>query len=295
MGVALPIFGQPGLALSFDVRGDYRNPFELDAPELVQWIEGKPPRAIGNWRELSSEEYARSFTAARTAGYDVVRDLYDGYTATLRQPGATREDFASQLLPIMRAKGWLPDLNDQQMSRRLFLIFDTNLRLSQATGRWQRIQRTKLALPYLLAHTARDNRVRRPPKSRHDHTAFEGILLPVDHPFWISYFPPLGFNCRCAVVQKSRGQVARLALAVTGEADLAQRAARIGEPFGFQPGRPALASLEEAVEETNAARLEGAPPIEPQRIYAQARLRWASMSAMSAQAAVEGLIRRIFG
>lgn len=280
--------------LGFEALGPYVNPFEIDAPELISWIEAKQPRAIGSWRDIGTEEYSRSFTAARTAGYDVVRDLYDGYARTIAG-GGTREDFASQVLPIMRAKGWLPDLNDEQMGRRLFLIFDTNLRISQAAGRWERIQRSKIALPYLLGHTAEDDRVRHPPKSKSDHTAFDGILLPVDHPFWLNYFPPLGFNCRCAVVQLSRGQMARLGRPLTSDSEAASRAARIGEPFGFLPGKSSLGGLEESVAQTNASRLEGAPPIEPQAIYGQAQSRWSALTAIAAQGVVEDLIRRIFG
>lgn len=114
-------------------------------------------------------------------------------------------------MPILRRKGWLSDKDDAEAARRLLLIYDTNLRTAQATGRWARIQKIKTALPYLYSFTGADERVRHPPKSPlSDHRAFEGILLPVDHPFWQDYFPPLGFRCRCQVVQKTRGQAARL-------------------------------------------------------------------------------------
>jgi hypothetical protein len=295
MTAALPILGKPGRALAFEAPGRYVNPFELDAPELMEWIERKAPRAIGSWRELGAEEYARAFTAARTAGYNVVDDLYQGYIATLRRSDGNAKDFASTVLPTMRAKGWLPQLSDEQMGRRLQLIFDTNLRLSQASGRWDRIQRTKLALPYLLGTTARDDRVRHPPGSEEDHRAFEGILLPVDHPFWQSYFPPLGFRCRCQVVQRSRGQVARAGLEVTAEAELASRIARLGQPWGFLPGGNPLAGIEEAAEEANEHRLEGAPAISVQFERGRAQSAWASMAVQAAVQAVEALIAKLFG
>ena len=270
------------------------NPFELDAPELIELIEGKTPRAIGHWRELGGEEYARSFTASRTIGYDIVHDLHTAFLETMRTPGATGEDFEAMVFPILRQKGWLADKTDQQVATRLALIYDTNLRTAQAVGRWGRIQRTKAALPYLYSFTAADERVRHPPKSREDHRAFEGILLPVDHPFWLSYFPPLGFRCRCQVVQKSRGQAGRMG-PVTNEGELAQRIARLGPPWGFNPGQRPLRPVEMAAERANAERLEGAPRIEPQ-LDQQLGLRAFDLVAGKALAdAVEELLKKIFG
>lgn len=274
----------------------YINPFELDANELVALIEAKSPRAIGNWRELGAEEYARSFTAAQTIGYDVVHDLYEGLLANLAEEDATEGDFAARVMPVLRRKGWLPDLSDQALQTRLFLIYDTNLRTSQATGRWARIQRTKLALPYLLGFTAKDERVRHPPKDKlHDHRAFEGILLPVDHSFWLDYFPPLGFRCRCSVVQRTRGQVARAGLAVTSEAELAERRERLGPPWGFSPARDSLGGVREAAERANQERLTGAPPISPERMAGLGAQRWNELLAAGAREAVEALIKNLFG
>jgi hypothetical protein len=150
-------------------------------------------------------------------------------------------------------------------------------------------------MPYLLGYTARDLRVRHPPKAEEDHRAFEGILLPVDHPFWQAYFPPLGFRCRCQVVQRTRSQVARAGLAVTTEAELVERMSRLGPPWGFNPGLQPLAGVEAAAERANSERLEGAPPIEPMREAQLGRAVWTSLAGKAMAEAVEGLIARIFG
>jgi uncharacterized protein with gpF-like domain len=269
------------------------NPFALSAGELVRLIEDKAPRAIGNWRELGGEEYARAFTVAGTAGYDIVRDLQAGLLEVLAEPGATEQDFVDRVFPILRQKGWLADRSNAQVATRLLLIYDTNLRTSQAVGRWNRIQKTKAALPYLYSYTAQDDRVRHPPKSDHDHRAFEGILLPVDHPFWLRYFPPLGFRCRCQVVQRTRSQAARLG-GVTSDAELAERIARLGEPWGFNPGALPLASAEEAASRANGERLEGAPRLEPGRFRQDAQARWDAETSEALARAVEEVLGAIF-
>lgn len=52
----------------------------------------------------------------------------------------------------------------------------------------------------LQYRTAGDDRV------RPEHAELEGITLPKDDPFWLSYFPPNGWNCRCTAVQVRRGK-----------------------------------------------------------------------------------------
>ena len=54
---------------------------------------------------------------------------------------------------------------------------------------------------YLLQYrTAHDDKV------RPEHAALDRITLPMSDPFWESYYPPNGWNCRCSVVQVRRGK-----------------------------------------------------------------------------------------
>ena len=54
---------------------------------------------------------------------------------------------------------------------------------------------------YLLQYrTAHDEKVRA------THAALHNTTLPPDDPFWDEYYPPLGWNCRCTVVQVRRGK-----------------------------------------------------------------------------------------
>jgi SPP1 gp7 family putative phage head morphogenesis protein len=52
----------------------------------------------------------------------------------------------------------------------------------------------------LQYRTAGDNRV------RDEHAAINLTTLPVDDPFWGSYFPPNGWRCRCVAVQVRKGK-----------------------------------------------------------------------------------------
>lgn len=62
-------------------------------------------------------------------------------------------------------------------------------------AKWESIEANKKLFPNLKYKTQEDNRVRK------DHEALNGIIAPIDSPFWDKYFPPNGWGCRCDAVQ----------------------------------------------------------------------------------------------
>lgn len=60
---------------------------------------------------------------------------------------------------------------------------------------WEQYQKQKHLFPNLKYQTVGDERV------RDEHAVLEGIIAPIDHPFWDKYYPPNGWRCRCGVVQ----------------------------------------------------------------------------------------------
>jgi hypothetical protein len=256
-------------------------PLQLGTGDIQAWILARDPTAIGSYLDLAPEEYARAFTAAQTIGADVIDDLYFGLVDTVARNGSAA-DFSQQVVPILRAKGWLG--GDQgQIASRVQLIYDTNMRLARAAGRWATYQKAKFALPYLRAFTVGDERVRHPPKSKHaDHRAWEGIVLPVDHHFWTIYWPPLGFRCRCDVVQMTRSEFARYKDGVTSEADLADRIKRLGPPVFLPPSAPLGTQLAAMVERSNnpppdKPTMADLPPVNTVETERRGRAVWDSL------------------
>ena len=86
---------------------------------------------------------------------------------------------------------------------RLRLIFDANMRSATARGHWERIERLKDRLPLLRYVAVLDDRTR----SR--HRDWHGTILPVDHPFWATHYPPNGWRCRCMVQQLAEEDLER--------------------------------------------------------------------------------------
>lgn len=237
-------------------------PLQVDAPDIEEWLLARDPQASGSWRDIGREEYARAFTAAQTAGYDVIDDLYYGLVdAIARRSGS--EGFEKEVVPILKAKGWLGG-DDGAIASRVRLIFDTNLTQARRSGQWQAYQQGKFATPYLRAFTVGDERVRHPPHSKADHRAWDGIVLPIDHPFWQEYGPGhFAFRCRCDSAPITRSQLARMEGGVTSEAELAERKARIGPPVFASPAMPIDNQLATMVAASNDEdRMPGRPTVD---------------------------------
>ena len=292
----VPIFAGPRpMFLEFDGEANTFRPGSLnvDASDLVRFIEAKEPRAIDHWRDLGTDEYARAFTVARSAGFNIVDDLYYSFVDTLSS-GGTEKDFARLVIPTLQEKGWLR--GDQgEIARRVELIYDTNLRVARGAGQWDRVQRNARALPFLRAATARDTRVRRPPKSKHsDHRAWDGIILPVDHPFWRRWWVPLGFRCRCTIIPMTRSQLLRFKGGITSDAELEDREKRLGTPVFAAPGQGVTAQLNQVAntENTRPDRMPGLPVVNVPAARAAAAQLW---DAQAGAMLVDTLLDRLFG
>lgn len=74
---------------------------------------------------------------------------------------------------------------------------------SQSVEKWREVTQDKEVFPYLRYSTVLDSRVRA------DHQDKDGIIKRVDDPFWNTWFPPNGWNCRCIVEQLEVAKVTR--------------------------------------------------------------------------------------
>lgn len=79
--------------------------------------------------------------------------------------------------------------------------YNTAFSKSQAAADWVKIEAQAEALPLLRYSTVGDERV------REDHVELEGIIKPVNDPFWDTYYPPNDWNCRCIVEQLENGDI----------------------------------------------------------------------------------------
>lgn len=121
-------------------------------------------------------------------------------------------------------------INKKYNTNYLYAEYNHAVRSSQMAVKWHDFARDgdRYNLQY---RTAGDERV------REAHAALHNTTLPPSDPFWDSYMPPLGWNCRCNVVQVLRDDypLSDSADAIArGEACTAEPKQRI---FRYNPGK----------------------------------------------------------
>ncbi|WP_306997962.1 phage minor head protein [Sphingomonas sp. SORGH_AS_0879] len=209
-----------------------RATINLPADDTVAAFEARDTlRPTVHWTEMWQADHARAFTVAKVANLDLLATIRQSLDTVMRD-GGTLEQWKAGLIPELKKAGWWGMVEDKAVTgtddpvfvggRRLRTIYDTNLRVSRAAGRWKRIQEMKDVRPYLMYVSIGDNRTR--PLHRRwggNDPAFPvRIILPVDHPAWAIFYPPNDWRCRCSVRQLSQADMDRLGYRVTTEAEL---------------------------------------------------------------------------
>lgn len=99
-------------------------------------------------------------------------------------------------------------------------------------------------------------------RTRPQHKAWDNIVLPVDHPFWDTHYPPNGWNCRCLPRSLNDRDSKRLGLEVSENPEVIweDREVKVGEgqyvtvrvPEGIHTGfayNPSIAGFGRGVQE----------------------------------------------
>ncbi len=212
-----------------------------------------------DWRDLWQQEHAAQFTVAKSAGFDILADVYAAVLAAL-QNGTTFTDFKRTLIPTLQDKGWwgrapAPDPENPGTAptsqlgspRRLKTIFDVNLRMSYAAGKWAQAERTRTTHPYLEYDAVLDDH------TRPEHRAWSGTVVHIDDPWLDTHTPPCAWGCRCTLRQLSAADLEEEGKSVSSPAPpktVAYTNARTGEVtevpegidpgFGYNPGKVAV-------------------------------------------------------
>ena len=122
--------------------------------------------------------------------------VFSGFKAhtELRQASALLRDASGQIKPFNRFLSDIQKIDKTYNKTYLQAEYNFAVASSQAAARWQEI--SEGGDNFLLQYrTAKDERV------REQHRLLDGITLPPSDKFWDEYYVPLGWNCRCSVVQ----------------------------------------------------------------------------------------------
>lgn len=156
------------------------------------------------WDDLWQEAHDRAFMVAGATKADLLADLAAAVDKSISQ-GRSLEEFRADFRQIVSQRGWHGWTGEGTKAGeawRTRVIYRTNAKTTYAAGR--HAQLTQGGFPYwVYLHGAS-----REPREIHLHD-WHGLVLPPDHEFWITHYPPNGWGCSCYVVGARTLEAAR--------------------------------------------------------------------------------------
>jgi SPP1 gp7 family putative phage head morphogenesis protein len=199
--------------------------FNMTPEEVIAFLAKRRLETATDWRDAAKKARAGAFSAARTAGFDVLGDIQSAIASAMRE-GKTYEEFARELTPLLQRKGWWGKAIDKETGEvldvtaggkiasygspyRLRTIYQTNLQVAFMAGRYQAMQASKSTHPYWQYIAIMDTR------TRPSHAALNGRVFALSDPATQVAYPPNGYNCRCRARALTKRRLEEESLAVS--------------------------------------------------------------------------------
>ncbi len=192
--------------------------FGLKPEKAIEYFKSKGYTFSWNWQDTWQEAHAKAFTVAKAMRMDILQDIRESVQKAL-DDGITLRQFQKDLTPKLQAKGWwgkklIGDAEGGQTvqlgsPRRLATIYQVNMQTAYMAGRYKDMMDNVEDRPYWQYVAVLDA------KTRPAHRALHGKVFRYDDPFWKSFYPPNGWNCRCRVRALSAADVKERGLEIS--------------------------------------------------------------------------------
>lgn len=145
------------------------------------------------WDDLRGSAHDRAFMVAGAVKADLLADLAGAVDKAISQ-GTSLEEFRRDFRSIVETRGWHGWTGEGTKAGeawRTRVIYRTNAATSYAAGRMAQLREGGFD-QWVYRHGG--SREPRP-----EHLAWDGLILPPDHPFWETHAPPNGWGCSCRI------------------------------------------------------------------------------------------------
>ena len=173
----------------------------LPFAEQIAFFRSKLDLPTRAWTDIWQDEHDRAFVVAGAAHADLVADLRGAVDKAIAD-GTTLATFRKDFDSIVAKHGWSYNGGRDWRTR---VIYSTNLRTSYAAGRYQQMKDVAEHRPfwrYRHSHASKD--------PRHDHLAWDGLILRHDDPWFDTHYPPGGWGCKCYIETLAERDLKRL-------------------------------------------------------------------------------------
>jgi hypothetical protein len=174
------------------------NPANLPFSEAIDFFQQKIKLPSSGWTDIWQEQNSHAFVVAGATHDSLVEDLYNAI-AKAKESGGYAE-FQKAFPEIVKKHGWAHNGTPGWRSK---VIYDTNVTQSYNAGREKQMQAVKHLRPYAMyRHTSIEH-------PRLMHKSWDGMVLPLDDPWWDTHTPQNGWGCKCRKYSLSRVEAER--------------------------------------------------------------------------------------
>lgn len=174
------------------IKAVFGRPFKQQVAAFRLRLGNLAPTA--KWSDIWQAEHDRAFMVAGALKADLLADLAAAVDKAISQ-GTTLETFRKDFREIVARNGWEGYTGSETAGGRAWrtrVIYKTNLSVSYASGRWAQLM--EAGYPFLVYRHGASL------EPREQHLAWDGLVLPADHPFWATHAPPNGWGCSCYIL-----------------------------------------------------------------------------------------------
>lgn len=166
-------------------------------------------RKLGNlvpterWDDMRGAAHDSGFMVAGAAKADLLADLAAAVDKAIAE-GRGIEAFRRDFLAIVKRHGWTGWTGEGSLrgeAWRVRTILRTNAYTSYAAGRYAQLRESNFRWWIYRHGGSREPRL--------EHLGWDGLMLPPDHLFWITHYPPSDWGCSCYVVGAHSDAAAR--------------------------------------------------------------------------------------
>lgn len=229
-----------------DISGlDFELIFNKTPDDIVEYLESQGIVVTAEWRDFYSYIYDNVFTISGVNNVRLLQDVHNLLVKAIAD-NVPFSLFKRQIRGELVRRGWVSDDNTDVLTSpwRMMLIYRQTLTNALNVGRYYQMLQAADDRPYWQYGGVLDRNTRN--NHRDIIIYFQNRVLKFDHPFWRSFFPPNGFNCRCYVRNYTQAEVAQLGYTILR--DVPDRF-KIDDGFNYNPAlmfyNPSLNNIDE--------------------------------------------------
>lgn len=174
------------------IRAIFRRPFLQQVAAFRLRLGNLVPTA--RWDDIRGAQHDSAFMVAGAVKADLLADLGQAVEKAILE-GTSLEEFRRDFRRIVETRGWhgwTGEGTKKGEAWRTRVIYKTNAATSYAAGRIAQLREGGFPFWVYFHGGSLEPRLQ--------HLAWNGLVLPADHPFWNTHAPPNGWGCSCYII-----------------------------------------------------------------------------------------------